>query len=90
MIGLEGVNDHPSIGTCDAERAPLDGPVDSMPFSVSTILTFIRLRLDTLQLAAGMKGVVTRRSSQSEGGLGFGEFRFETPQLAAGSFIGHL
>ena len=24
---------------------------------------------------------------QSEGGLGYGEFRFDTPQLAAGSFI---
>ena len=90
MIGLEGVNDHPSIGTYNTKRAPLNNPINNIPFSVSTILTFIRLRLDTLQLAAGMKGVVTRRSSQSEGGLGFGEFRFETPQLAAGSFIGHL
>jgi hypothetical protein len=30
---------------------------------------FIRLRQNTLQLAAGMNGVATRRSSKSEGGL---------------------
>jgi hypothetical protein len=31
--------------------------------------------------------MATRRSSQSKGGLGVGEFRFDTPQLAAGSFM---
>jgi hypothetical protein len=34
---------------------------------------FIHLRLNTLQLAAGMKGKVNRAvARQSEGGLGFG------------------
>jgi hypothetical protein len=34
---------------------------------------FIRLRLNTLQLAAGMKGKVNRAvARQSEGGLGYG------------------
>jgi hypothetical protein len=34
MIGFGGVNEHLSIGSCDAERAhPLDGPVDSMHLS---------------------------------------------------------
>ena len=28
-----------------------------------------------------------RRSSKSEGGLALAQFRFDTPQLAAGSFI---
>jgi hypothetical protein len=50
-------------------------------------MKIIRLRQNTLQLAAGMNGMATRRSSKSEGGFGFGEFRFDTPQLAAGSFI---
>ncbi len=62
--------------------------------------SFIRLRLNTLQLAAGMKGKVNRAEArQSVGGLGYGatcraeaiesegRFRFDTPQLAAGSFI---
>ena len=36
-------------------------------------LRFIRLRPNTLQLAAGMKGKVNRAvARQSEGGLGFG------------------
>ena len=59
---------------------------------------FIRLRLNTLQLAAGMKGKVNRAEAhQSEGGLNLlnhfnggiatAQFRFDTPQLAAGSFI---
>jgi hypothetical protein len=59
---------------------------------------FIRLRLNTLQLAAGMKGEVNRAEAyQSEGGLippyhchggvATAQFRFDTPQLAAGSFI---
>ena len=50
--------------------------------------SFIRLRLNTLQLAAGMKGVATRRSPQGRRRvISYGEFRFDTPQLAAGSFI---
>jgi len=48
---------------------------------------FIRLRQNTLQLAAGMNGEVTRRSSSERRRVGFGEFRFDTPQFAAGSFI---
>jgi len=55
---------------------------------VYCIFTFIRLRLNTLQLAAGMKGVATRRSPQGRRRvISYGEFRFDTPQLAAGSFI---
>jgi hypothetical protein len=61
-------------------------------------LVFIRLRRNTLQLAAGMKGKVNRAEAyQSEGGLiplyhfnlvmATAQFRFDTPQLAAGSFI---
>jgi len=38
-------------------------------FMSMIILRFIRLRLNTLQLAAGMNGVATRRSSEGEGGL---------------------
>jgi hypothetical protein len=52
-----------------------------------TSCEFIRLRQNTLQLAAGMNGVATRRSSKSEGGLASARFRFDTPKLAAGSFI---
>ena len=61
---------------------------------------FLRLRLKTLQLAAEMKGKVNRAEARkSEGGLGYGAtwraiarksdggFRFDTPQLATGSFI---
>jgi hypothetical protein len=61
-------------------------------------LVFIRLRRNTLQLAAGMKGKVNRAEAyQSEGGLiplyhfnlvmATAQFRLDTPQLAAGSFI---
>ena len=54
-------------------------------------MSIIRLRRNTLQLAAGMKGKANRAEArQSEGGfLATAEFRFDTPQLAAGSFI-HL
>jgi hypothetical protein len=49
---------------------------------------FIRLRQNTLQLAAGMNGEVNRgEARQSEDGLASAQFRFDTPQLAAGSFI---
>jgi hypothetical protein len=59
---------------------------------------FIRLRLNILQLAAGMKGKVNRvEAHQSEGGLNLlnhfnvgmatAQFRFYTPQQAAGGFI---
>ena len=52
------------------------------------VKVFIRLRLNTLQLAAGMKGVATRQSSlERRRVIGYGEFRFDTPQLAVGSFI---
>jgi len=58
----------------------------------------IRLRRNTQQLAAGMTGEVNRAEAhQSEGGLiplyhsnvgmATAQFRFDTPQLAAGSFI---
>ena len=61
---------------------------------------FIRLRLNTPQFAAGMRGKANRAVAPlSEGGSGYGAtwraiarksdggFRFDTPQLAAGSFI---
>ena len=62
------------------------------------LVVFIRLRLNTLQLAAGMKGKVNRAEAhQSEGGLNplyhfnvgmaTAQLRFDTPQLAAGIFI---
>jgi hypothetical protein len=61
-------------------------------------LLFIRLRRNTLQLAAGINGKVNRAEAhQSEGGLislyhfnigiATAQFRFDTPPLAAGSFI---
>ena len=61
---------------------------------------FIRLRQNTLQLAAGMNGganapkLEERPSSavallrRMERRVGFCEFRFDTPQFAAGRFIG--
>jgi hypothetical protein len=73
-----------------------------------TLLFFIRLRRNTLHLAAGMKGKVNRatcldevltksEAHQSEGGLlllyhfnvemATAQFRFDTPHLAAGSFM---
>jgi hypothetical protein len=66
-----------------------------------TLLFFIRLRRNTLKLAAGMKGKVNRAEAyQSEGGLiqpyhvkvgkATAQFHFDTPQLAAGSFISAL
>jgi len=49
---------------------------------------FIRLRLNTLQLAAGMHGKVNRAVvRQSKGGLGYVAIPLYTPQLAARSFI---
>jgi hypothetical protein len=49
---------------------------------------FIRLRQNTLQLAAGMNGEVNRgEARQSEDGLASAQFHFDTPQFAAGSFI---
>ena len=48
----------------------------------------LRLRQNNLQLAAGMNGVANRAEAlQSEGGLASAQFRFDTPQVAAGSFI---
>ncbi len=60
--------------------------------------SFVRLRQDTLQLAAGMNGVVNRVEARQSGdgfilskcydfGLATAQFRFDTPQQAAGSFI---
>ena len=49
---------------------------------------FIRLRQNTPQLAAGMNGGANRvEARQGEDGLASAQFRFDTPQLAAGSFI---
>jgi hypothetical protein len=49
---------------------------------------FIRLCQNTLQLAAGMNGGPNRvEARQGEDGLASAQFRFDTPQLAAGSFI---
>ena len=48
----------------------------------------IRLCQNTLQLAAGMNGGPNRvEARQGEDGLASAQFRFDTPQLAAGSFI---
>jgi hypothetical protein len=66
--------------------------------TVQALKFFIRLRRNTLQLAAGMNGKVNRAEAlQSEGGLiplyhfnigiATAQFRFDTPPLAAGSFI---
>jgi hypothetical protein len=58
------------------------------PKEIEFQCVFIRLRLNTLQLAAGMKGMATRQSSlERRRVIGYGEFRFDTPQLAVGSFI---
>ena len=51
---------------------------------------FIRLRQNTLQLAAGMNGGANAPKLEQRRRVGFGEFRFDTPQLAAGSFILNL
>ena len=60
---------------------------------------FIRLRQNTLQLAAGMNGGANAPKLEQRRRVGFGAtwraiapesdggFRFDTPQLAAGSFI---
>ena len=53
----------------------------------SQALPFIRLRQNTLQLAAGMNGGANAPKLEQRRRVGFGEFRFDTPQLAAGSFI---
>jgi len=51
------------------------------------VVRFIRLRQNTLQLAAGMNGGANAPKLEERRRVGFGEFRFDTPQLAAGSFI---
>jgi len=68
----------------------------------SCFIRFIRLRQNTLQLAAGMNGganapkLEQRPSSavallrRMERRVGFSEFRFDTPQLSAGRFIGWI
>jgi hypothetical protein len=48
---------------------------------------FIRLRQNTLQLAAGMNGGANAPKLEQRRRVGFSEFRFDTPQLAAGRFI---
>lgn len=68
-----------------------------VPLNKGLCKFFIRLRLNTEQLAAGMKGVAPRRSFLVLHSLGVGgsvggvwamaQFRSDTPQLAAGSFI---
>ena len=47
----------------------------------------IRLRQNTLQLAAGMNGGANAPKLEQRRRVGFCEFRFDTPQLAAGRFI---
>jgi len=47
----------------------------------------IRLRQNTLQLAAGMNGGANAPKLEQRRRVGFGEFPFDTPQLAAGRFI---
>jgi len=46
---------------------------------------FIRLRQNTLQFAAGMNGVANPPKRSARRRVGFGEFRFDTPQLAGGA-----
>jgi len=48
---------------------------------------FIRLRQNTPQLAAGMNGGANAPKLEQRRRVGFGEFPFDTPQLAAGRFI---
>jgi len=48
---------------------------------------FIPLRQNTLQLAAGMNGGANAPKLEQRRRVGFCEFRFDTPQLAAGRFI---
>jgi len=50
-------------------------------------MSFIRLRQNTLQLAAGMNGRANAPKLEQRRRVGFGEFSFDTPQLAAGRFI---
>ena len=52
------------------------------------MILFIRLRQNTLQLAAGMNGGANAPKLEQRRRVGFGEFHFDTPQLAAGRFIG--
>jgi hypothetical protein len=50
--------------------------------------SFIRLRQNTLQLAAAMNGEAKRAEARKrEGGLASAQCRSDTPQLAAQSFI---
>jgi len=50
---------------------------------LSLSLTFILLCLNTLQLAAGMKGKVNRAvARRAKASLATAQFRFDTPQLA--------
>jgi hypothetical protein len=52
------------------------------------LIPSIRLRQNILELAPEMNGKVNRAIAyQSEGGLASAELRFDTPQLATGSFI---
>lgn len=52
--------------------------------------SFIRLRQNTLEPAPRMNGKVNRAiAHQSKGGLASTEFRFDTPRLAARSFINY-
>jgi hypothetical protein len=60
-------------------------PKDLAPIKARRV--FIRLRQNTLQLAAGMNGGANAPKLEKRRRVGFGEFRFDTPQLAAGSFI---
>ena len=51
------------------------------------LIFFIRLRQNTLQVAAGMNGRANAPKLEQRRRVGFGEFSFDTPQLAAGRFI---
>ena len=44
---------------------------------------FIRLRQNTLQFAADMNGGANASKLEQRREVGFGEFRFDTPQFAA-------
>jgi hypothetical protein len=50
-------------------------------------MLFIRLRQNTLRLAAGMNGRANPQKLKERRRVGFGGIPHDTPPLAAGSFI---
>jgi hypothetical protein len=57
-------------------------------FQISGFIRFIRLRQNTHELAPWMSGKLNGTIiHQTQSGLASAELRFDSPQLAAGSFI---